>query len=86
MIGVPDVDRLERHEIGRARAAAHHVTRVYPGAVGQLLARELTAYAEFGWRFPRDGLTESAVREILRQDANPAGLRAPRPPARAPAR
>lgn len=65
----PDADRLERHEIGRTRAAAHHVTRVYPGPVGRLLARELIAYAEFGWRFPRDGLTESVVREVLRRDA-----------------
>lgn len=60
------VDRLERHEIGRVRAAAHHAARLHPGAVGLLLARELTAYAEFGRRFPRDGITEAAVREILR--------------------
>lgn len=61
------IDRLELHEFGRARAAAHHALGVYPGAVGRLLARELTAYAEFGKRFPRDGLTEAVVREILRQ-------------------
>lgn len=66
----PTVDRLHRHEAGRARAAAAFALRVHPGAVGLLLARELTAYAEFGWRFPRDGLTESVVAEILASTAS----------------
>jgi hypothetical protein len=35
----------------RARAASHAALRLYPGAVGELLARELSAWGEFGHRF-----------------------------------
>jgi hypothetical protein len=64
--------RLEFHESSRVRAAAHHAKKAYPGAVGRLLSRELYAYAEFGWRFPADGVTEQVVREVLAAPANPA--------------
>jgi hypothetical protein len=63
--------RLEFPESSRVRAAAHHVKKVYPGAVGTLLSRELYAYAEFGWRFPGDGLTEQVVREVLAPPSEP---------------
>ncbi|MFC5950046.1 hypothetical protein ACFQH9_17375 [Pseudonocardia lutea] len=49
----------------RFRAAAHHARRVYPGCVGELLHRELTAFAEFGHRFDRDGLVPRLATEIL---------------------
>jgi len=42
--------------------AAHHARRAYPGAVGELLARELTAHAEFGYRFTGDGLLTRLAR------------------------
>jgi hypothetical protein len=35
----------------RARAAFHAALRLYPGAVGELLARELSAWGEFGHQF-----------------------------------
>jgi hypothetical protein len=35
----------------RARAASPAALRLYPGAVGELVARELSAWAEFGHRF-----------------------------------
>jgi hypothetical protein len=58
--------RLPPHETLRLRAAAHHAKRAYPGAVGELLARELTAHAEFGYRFAVDGLLPRLATEVLR--------------------
>jgi hypothetical protein len=63
--------KLDFHESSRVRAAAHHAKKVYPGAIGRMLSRELYAYAEFGWRFPADGLTEQVVREVLARPAQP---------------
>ena len=61
--------RLAFHEVSRIRAAAHHAARAYPGAVGELLARELTAHAEFGYRFTRDGLLTRLAAQVLRTPA-----------------
>jgi hypothetical protein len=47
---------LELHEKARYRAAALHGRRIYPGPLGELVHRELTAYADFGFRFKDDGL------------------------------
>ena len=60
-----DPDRPALHESSRARTAARHVQSLHPGALGRLVARELLAYAEFGCRFPQDGLTESVISEVL---------------------
>src|SRR5690349_11707536 len=57
---------LALHDLSRIRAAAHHARRAYPGAVGELLARELTAHAEFGYRFTGDGLLTRLAAEVLR--------------------
>ena len=40
---------LSCHERSRYRAAALHARRVFPGALGELLARELRACADFGY-------------------------------------
>lgn len=56
---------LERHELGRLRAAATHACRVFPGPVGELLARELLAHAELGYRFGADALLPRLAREVL---------------------
>jgi hypothetical protein len=56
---------LEAHERSRFRAAAHHAGRVLPGSVGELVKRELTAYAEFGYRFDRDPLIARLAKEVL---------------------
>jgi len=47
---------LEHQEQVRYRWAALHGRRMYPGALGELIYRELTAYADFGYRFKNDGL------------------------------
>src|SRR5882762_8193077 len=47
---------LEPHERARYRAAAWLGRRIYPGPLGELVHRELSAYAEFGYRFSNDGL------------------------------
>ncbi len=60
-----DADRLRLHESSRIRAAALHARRRYPGPLGELVARELTAYAEFGYRFAADALIPRLVTDIL---------------------
>lgn len=57
---------LPLHEAMRLRAAAHHAKRAYPGAIGELVARELTAHAQFGYRFTDDGLLTRLATEVLR--------------------
>lgn len=39
--------------------------RLYPGPVGELVYRELTAYAEFGYRFDCDGLIPRLAAAVL---------------------
>jgi hypothetical protein len=51
-----DADRLPLHESSRLRAAALHARRTIPGPLGELVHRELIAYAEFGYRFGADAL------------------------------
>ncbi len=46
---------LQRHEINWIRAAAQHTRRVYPDAIGELIARELDAHVEFGYCFDAAG-------------------------------
>jgi hypothetical protein len=55
------------------RAAALHARRVYPGRIGELVQRELTAYADFGYRFRTDALVPQLVSEVLALPA-PADL------------
>jgi|ERR1044071_3294159 hypothetical protein len=43
-------DRMEAHERLRVRTAAYRATKIYPGVVGEVLARELLAWEEFGQR------------------------------------
>ena len=61
----PDSGHLDPHQVARARAAARRVENLYSGPLGRLVARELTAYAEFGLRLAPDGLTESLIAQIL---------------------
>jgi hypothetical protein len=60
-----DAPVLHLHERSRMRAAALHARRLYPGAVGELLHRELTAYADFGYQFAADALIPRLAAEIL---------------------
>jgi hypothetical protein len=56
---------LHAHELSRVRAAAHHARRALPGPLGELVHRELTVYADFGYRFSSDALIPRLVAEIL---------------------
>jgi hypothetical protein len=47
----------------RIHAAAKQARQLYPGPVGELVARELVSYAELGWLVP-DGLVEQVTRHI----------------------
>jgi hypothetical protein len=61
---------LQVHERSRIRAAARHARRVYPGEVGELIHRELIAYAEFGIRFSVDALVPRLATLILTMTAD----------------
>jgi hypothetical protein len=56
---------MAAHEVSRARAAAEHARRAVAGPLGELAARELTAYAEFGRRGTGDALVPLLARQIL---------------------
>jgi hypothetical protein len=56
---------LDLHERARYRAAAEYALRRYPGPVGELIHRELSAYAEFGHRFARDALIPHLAQDVL---------------------
>lgn len=60
-----DATPLPFHERSRMRAAALHARRLYPGGVGELVHRELCAYADFGYRFSNDALIPRLAAEIL---------------------
>ncbi|MDD7937970.1 hypothetical protein PHK61_06010 [Actinomycetospora lutea] len=62
---------LPHHERSRYRAAAHHARRVFPGALGELLARELRACAEFGYGEP--GLVARVATQVLTMPVEPVG-------------
>ncbi|MGE3285219.1 MAG: hypothetical protein AB7J32_03825 [Pseudonocardia sp.] len=68
-------DPLQRHESSRLRAAAAHARRVYPGAVGEVLARELVAYADFGYRGADDALIPRLARQVLAMPSPPVARR-----------
>ncbi len=63
------------HEFrARLHSAAHRVTRIYPGPVGELLERELRTWEEFGFRFGGAGLVTALVDHVL---GTPIGQRDP---------
>jgi len=57
--------RMELHEISQLRAAAVHARRALPGPLGELAARELSAYADLGYLGERDALIPQLVRQVL---------------------
>lgn len=60
-----DAEALAAKDMMRYRAAALHARRAYPGAVGELMSRELNAYADFGYRFSSDALIPRLADEVL---------------------
>lgn len=77
VVGV--LPRLAFQEQGRYRAAALHARRVVPGPVGELIHRELTAYADFGYRFSNDGLVPRLAAAVLAIESDPATPDSPPP-------
>jgi hypothetical protein len=57
--------RLELHELSRIRAAAEHARRAVPGPLGELAARELAAYADFGYRGDDNALMPQLAWQVL---------------------
>lgn len=49
----------------RLQAAANQAKRLYPGPAGEMIARELVAYAEFGFRVGPGSLVGRLVEELL---------------------
>ncbi|GAA4875527.1 hypothetical protein [Actinomycetospora straminea] len=68
-----DAEALPPHERSRFRAAAWHARRIYPGPLGELVSRELSAYAEFGYRLSNDGLIPRLATAVLATRADPGG-------------
>jgi hypothetical protein len=52
-------------ERARARLAARQAENLYPGALGRLVAQELTAYADRDPSVAPGGFAELVVREVL---------------------
>jgi hypothetical protein len=80
-----DAVPLQFRESARLRAAALHARRVYPGPLGELVSRELSAYADFGYRLSNDGLIPRLATAVLAIRLQPArqpggGTRVPTSP------
>jgi hypothetical protein len=63
-------DSMGPAERARLRTAALKARRLYPGGIGRLAARELTALAALGCRFDTDALIPRLAAYIL--DVEPA--------------
>jgi hypothetical protein len=60
-----DATAMRPHDQARVRAAALRARRIYPGPLGELVFRELRAYAEFGYRLGDDGLISRLTAVVL---------------------
>jgi hypothetical protein len=56
---------LAAHERSGILAAASHARRAVPGPLGELAARELSAYADLGYRGSPDALVPQLARQVL---------------------
>jgi hypothetical protein len=63
-MGIDDVSTVEL-ERARCLAAAALAVEVYPGALGELVHRELRAFAEFGRRIGGDELLLRLTADVL---------------------
>lgn len=63
--------RMDQHEKLRMRAAAFRATRLYPGAAGELISRELLVWEEFGFRLDNHGLVLRLVDDIMKTALEP---------------
>lgn len=58
---------MDAHTKMRLRAAAFRASRLYPGPVGELLARELLTWEEFGYRLGAHLLIMRLVDYVLKE-------------------
>lgn len=56
--------RATAEDIAAARRAAMRARQVLPGALGELTARELDVWAEFGFRYTASSLIARLIRQI----------------------
>lgn len=64
--------KLDHRERMRLRAAAFAAPRVYPGPVGELLARELMSWEEFGYQLGGHALISRVATHLLSVPTAPA--------------
>jgi len=57
--------RMDQHERAQLRTAAFRSTKIFPGAVGELLSGELLAWDEFGYRLGATGLVRGIVHDVM---------------------
>jgi hypothetical protein len=65
--------RITARDLARVRRAAIVASSTLPGAIGEIVARELRAYADFGYRFGADSLLDQATAELLDSRNPPSG-------------
>ena len=63
--------RMDPHEKMRLRRAAFKVTRLDLGPVGEMVAKELLAWEEFGWRLAGEGIVARIVDWVEKQSLEP---------------
>jgi hypothetical protein len=59
---------LEQAEKQRIRRQAYRATKVFPGPIGEMISRELTAWEEFGYRLGGKGLVMRLLIDIERRE------------------
>lgn len=62
-----DDSAMDFHVKSRFRAAAHHAKRAYPGAIGELLSREILSWEQVGYRLGGWALMSQVVDQVLEQ-------------------
>jgi len=66
-------ETMSHADRARLRLAASAARRRYPGPVGEVLAREIAAWEEFGYRFGGERLIGQLVEDLLSQPREHAG-------------
>lgn len=57
--------KMDLHEQSRVSAAGHRAKRMFPGPIGELLHREIDAWAHWGYRIDQSGLLPRVVDHIM---------------------
>lgn len=73
VVAVPTVpsavpERMDHHVRMKVRAAAFRASRVYPGAVGEMISRELLTWEEFGYKLGSFGIVMRVVDQVMKTE------------------